>query len=70
MAAHSSILTRTTLWTEETDRLWSTELRRVGHDLMTEHVCAFRGIQLDTFATRNGIYFLIYFHKLRSAFQN
>ena len=70
MAAHSSILTRTIPWTEETGRLWSMGLHRVGHDLMTEHVCAFRGIHLDTFAIRNGIYFLIYFHKLRSAFQN
>ena len=40
------------------------------HDLVTEHVCIFRGIHLDSFAIRNGIYFLICFHKLCSAFQN
>ena len=32
MATHSSIIARRTPWTEETGRLWSMGLQRVGHD--------------------------------------
>ena len=43
---------------------------KVGQDSVTEHVCVFRGIHLDSFAIKNGIYFLIHFRKLCYAFQN
>ena len=36
MATHSSILAWEIPWTEEPDGLWSTELQRVGHDLVTK----------------------------------
>ena len=36
MAAHSSILAWRIPWTEETGRLQSTGLQRVGHDRATE----------------------------------
>ena len=70
MVAHFCILTRTIPWTEELGGLRSMGSHTAGHDSVTEHVCIFRGIHLDSFAIRNGIYFLIYFHKLCSAFQN
>ena len=39
MATHSRILAWEIPWTEESGRLQSTGLQRVGQDLATEHVC-------------------------------
>ena len=36
MATHSSILDWEIPWTEELGGLWSVELQRVGHDLVTK----------------------------------
>ena len=36
MAAHSNILAWKTPWTDELGGLWSMELQRVGHNLVTE----------------------------------
>ena len=37
MATHSSILAWKIPWTEDTDRLQSMGLQKVGHDWVTEH---------------------------------
>ena len=37
MATHSSILAWEIPWTEESGRIWSMRLQRVGHDLEPEH---------------------------------
>ena len=39
ITTHSSILAWRTLWTEEPGGLQSTGLQRVGHNLVTEHLC-------------------------------
>ena len=39
MATHSSVLAWEIPWTEEPDNLQSMGSQRVGHDLITEHVC-------------------------------
>ena len=39
MTTHSSILAWKMLWTEEPGRLQSVEVQRVGHDLVTKHIC-------------------------------
>ena len=41
MATHSSILAWRIPWTEETGRLQSTELHKVGHDWPHLHVCVY-----------------------------
>ena len=42
MVTHSSILAWKILWTEEPGRVQSTGSKRVGHDLVTDHMCTFR----------------------------
>ena len=39
MATHSSILAWEILWTEESGRLQSMGLQRLGHDLLTDQLC-------------------------------
>ena len=41
MAIYSSTLASTIPWTEESGRLQSMGLQRVGHDLATEHECKY-----------------------------
>ena len=41
MAKHSSILAWKVPWTEKPDKLQSMGLQKVGHDLVTDHVCTY-----------------------------